>query len=460
MLNQQLAAEVLSRAVRTGGDFGEIFLEDRVDHSLGMRSGKLETVVTDRSHGAGIRVFTGNNAIYVYTNDTSREGLLACADKAAAAINGGKGCQVLDFRPVDARRPEEIRLLPTQVKAALKAEKIRAAEAAARAASPEIVQVMAGYGDSVQDVCICNTEGTFVTDRRVWSRLRCQAIASNGTENQSGGTSPGAHMGFELFDSRVDPEACGKEAARQALTMLHAPLCPAGVMPVVIDNGFGGVIFHEACGHYLEATSVARNLSEFSGKLGQQIAAPCVTAIDDGTLVGEWGSLHVDDEGNPTTCLTLIEKGILKNYMIDKLGGRRMNMPITGSGRRESYAYAPTSRMRNTYIAAGHDSEEEMIATMGDGLYARYMGGGSVNPVTGEFNFAVSEGYLVKDGKIAHPVRGASLIGRGSEILMRIDRVGTNMTMAQGICGSVSGSVPTNVGQPMIRVSSITVGGR
>lgn len=231
-------------------------------------------------------------------------------------------------------------------------------------------------------------------------------------------------------------------------------------MPVVIDNGFGGVIFHEACGHSLEATSVATGASEFTGKLGQKIAADCVTAIDDGTIANEWGSENVDDEGNPTTKLVLIENGILKNYMIDRLNSRRMKMPVTGSGRRQDYSFAPTSRMRNTYIAAGNDSEEEMIATMGDGLYARKMGGGSVNPATGEFNFAVDEGYLVKGGKIVHPVRGASLIGRGSEILTRIDRVGKDMQMAQGMCGSLSGSVPTNVGQPMIRVSQITVGGR
>ena len=229
---------------------------------------------------------------------------------------------------------------------------------------------------------------------------------------------------------------------------------------VAIGNGFGGVIFHEACGHGLEATSVAFGTSVFCGKLGEQIASPCVTAVDDGTLPNEWGSENVDDEGTPTTKLVLIENGVLKNYMIDRLNGRRMGMPPTGSARRESYAYAPTSRMRNTYIAAGSDDEKEIISSMGDGLYAARMGGGSVDPATGEFNFAVQEGYLVKDGKITTPVRGASLIGKGADILMKIDRVGRDMRMAQGMCGSLSGSVPTNVGQPMIRVSSITVGGR
>lgn len=460
MIQESLAREVLAQAVATGGDFAEIFLEDRVNHQLRLRSGKLDAVSTGRLHGAGVRVFDGTRAVYVHTNDTSRSGLLHCAETAAAAVRSDRAPAVIaDLRLRDVSRPESIRLWPGDVKAALKAEKLRAADAAARQVSPEIAQVMASYSDSVQKVWIFNTEGVATADTRVYTRLGVQAIASNGTENQTGFEGPGAAMGFELFDDRVDPEATARTAAQVAHTMLHAPVCPAGYMPVVIDNGFGGVLFHEACGHSLEATSVAYGISEFSGKLGQQIAAPCVTAVDDGTLENEWGSLHVDDEGTPTTRLVLIENGVLKNYMIDKLGGRRMNMAPTGSGRRESFAWAPTSRMRNTYIAAGHDDEAEIIATMGDGLYARRMGGGSVNPATGEFNFAVLEGYLVKDGKIAHPVRGASLIGRGSEVLMKIDRVGRNMTMGQGMCGSSSGSVPTNVGQPIIRISALTVGG-
>ena len=461
MLDQNIAREVLQEAVRTGGDFAEIFVEDRIDNTLMMRSGRIETANTGRLHGAGVRVFSGTNAVYVHTNDTTREGLMACARQAAAAVKaGGKGCIVQPFKAWNAARPEEIRLLPTDVKAAVKAEKIRAAEAAARRVSPEIVQVVGNYIDHVQNVCICNTEGVFVTDQRVRTRLSIAAVASNGTENQTGSDIPGASMGFEIFDEHINPEQVGLTAANQAVTMLHAPLCPAGIMPVVIDNGFGGVIFHEACGHSLEATSVSVGVSEFSGKLGQKIAADCVTAIDDGTIVNSWGMIHVDDEGTPAQRTVLVENGVLTNYMIDRLGSRRMNMPITGSSRRQSYAFAPTSRMRSTFIAPGHDDEAEMIATMGDGLYAKKMGGGSVNPATGEFNFAVNEGYLVKDGKIAHPVRGASLIGRGSEVLLKIDRVGKNLELAQGMCGSMSGSVPTDVGQPMIRVGSLTVGGR
>lgn len=452
--------EVLATALRRGGTFAEIFVEDRENALISLRGGKIENAARSRICGAGVRVFDGLKCIYCYTAGTNRAELLACAERAAAAVMDtraqGCGVRLTERIPANLHR---IAQLPGTVESARKAQKVRDAYAAAKAYSPEIAQAIVDYTDGDQRVTIANSEGLCVSDRRVYTRLRCSAVASSGVENQSGTLAPGAMMGFELFDARVDPEAVGREAARTAVTMLHAPACPAGVMPVVIDSGFGGVIFHEACGHSLEATSVARDMSEFCGKLGRQIAAACVTAVDDGTIPGEWGSTNVDDEGMETGRLVLIENGILKNYMIDRLNGLRMGMAPTGSGRRQSYAYAPTSRMRNTYIAAGTDDEAQMIATMGDGLYARRMGGGSVNPATGEFNFAVDEGYLVKDGKIAHPVRGASLIGRGGEVLMRIDRVGRELRMEQGMCGSLSGSVPVNVGQPMIRVSSITVGG-
>ena len=231
-------------------------------------------------------------------------------------------------------------------------------------------------------------------------------------------------------------------------------------MPVVIDNEFGGVIFHEACGHSLEATSVAKGTSEFTGKLGEMIASPCVTAVDDATIPHGWGSQNIDDEGMPTQKNILIENGILKGYLIDRFNARRMEAIPTGSGRRESYQLAPTSRMSNTYIANGEYSCQEIIASVDEGLYAKKLGGGSVDPATGEFNFAVLEGYLLKDGKIQNPVRGASLIGKGSEILKRIDMVGDNLAFGTGMCGSESGSVPAFVGQPMIRVSAMTVGGK
>ena len=461
MITQSVCEQVLSRALSRGGTFAEIFYEDSRNFSMTLRSGKIENAGVARPRGAGIRVYDALRSIYVYTCDVTLAGLMRAADKAAAAVTDtlGSGLDVVlcETKTADIH---PVKRLTLDVPARERADVLRAADSAARAVSPAIRQVTVGMLAREQQVTIANSEGLFTGDTRVYTRLLCSAVASDGVENQTGSENPGARVGFELFADRVDPEKTGRDAAKSAATMLTAPYCSAGEMPVVIAGGFGGVIFHEACGHSLEATSVAPGISEFSGKLGQQVAAPCVTAIDDGTMANEWGSENIDDEGTPTTRLVLIENGVLKNYMVDRLNGLKMGMVPTGSGRRESYAFAPTSRMRNTFIAPCADDEEEMLRTMGDGLYAAKMGGGSVNPATGEFNFSVQEGYLVKDGRIASPVRGASLIGRGSEILWRIDRVGKKMTMGQGMCGSLSGSVPTNVGQPTIRVSSLTVGGK
>ena len=460
MLNRIHMERALEAALATGGDFSELFFEDRVGDTLSMTDGRIDTAVTSRSCGAGIRVYKGLNSVYVYTSDVSADGLLACARKAAQAVGEGAFEQKVRLSGSICANINPVLELPSLVEGSRRAAVLRETSSAAKGYSNEIKQVKARLLDWDSAVTIANSEGLCVSDRRVYTRLVTSAVAASATENQSGSCNPGAQMGFELFNGHVDPAQVGIEAAQQAVTMLHADNCPAGVMPVVIDGGFGGVIFHEACGHSLEATGVAFGNSEFCGKLGQKIASDCVTAIDDGTMPNEWGSLNVDDEGTPATRLVLIENGILKNYMVDRLNGRRMGMAPTGNARRESYSYAPTSRMRNTFIAPGSHDESEIIATCGDGLYAKQMGGGSVNPVTGEFNFAVNEGYLIKDGKIDRPVRGASLIGRGSDVLMKIDRVGRKMWMAQGMCGSLSGSVPTNVGQPMIRVTDITVGGR
>jgi len=296
-------------------------------------------------------------------------------------------------------------------------------------------------------------------DRRVRTRISVGAVASEGNEKQTGSQSPGAKGGYEFIEG-LDLKDLGLRAATTAVTMLKAGFCPGGRMPVIIDNAFGGVIFHEACGHILEATSVAKGASVFSGRMGEKIAADCVNAVDDGTLAGEWGSINVDDEGTPARRNMLIENGVLKSYLIDYLNGLKMGMASTGSSRRQSYRFAPTSRMTNTYILPGNDKTEDIIGATEYGLYAKQMGGGSVDPASGEFNFAVLEGYLIRDGKIAEPVRGASLIGKGHEVLLDIDKVGDNFEHAAGMCGSLSGAVPTNVGQPMIRVKEMTVGGR
>ena len=457
MISQTLAQAVLAAALETGGDFSELFLEDTESNDVSMMGGTVENATYSRRHGAGVRVLKGTRYAYAYTADTSEAALLATARAAAAAITGDERVTPKVFAVNDCRKAPVI--AAADVDNARRVAWLREASTAAKNYSPEISQTIAGLADVDQRVLVCNSEGVFAYDRRPRVRIMMQAVASDGNQTQTGMQSPGRGCGYELFDT-VDPSELGLQAARAAVTMLHAVDCPAGVFPVVIDGGFGGVIFHEACGHSLEATSVSRGNSVFCGKLGQQIAAPCVTAIDDGVMPGEWGTIAIDDEGTPSRRRVLIENGILKSYMVDILGGRRMGMEPTGSSRRQNYTFAPTSRMTNTFIAPGKDDAEEMIRTMGDGLFAASMGGGSVNPLTGEFNFSVREGYWVKDGKILCPVRGATLIGKGHEVLHNIDRVGPEMWMAPGMCGSMSGSVPTNVGQPRIRVSSIIVGGK
>lgn len=458
MLNKNLVSEVLATALQ-GGDFAELFMEDKYGSSLAMVSGRVETGISGRDYGVGIRVFAGVNSVYAYTNDTSRENLLKVARDAAAALKSAVSGTVMDFRIGSPVNSHPIEIYPETRDKQFRVGLMREAHEAASNHDAAIEQVRIRFMDEDQKILVANTEGVFAEDRRVRTRMAIEAIAAQGSEKQSGFYGPGAHMGLEFYEKN-DIKYYAKEAARIAATMIRAEHCPSGQFPVIIDNEFGGVIFHEACGHSLEATSVAKKTSVFSDKVGEQIASESVSAYDDGTMPNQWGSANIDDEGTPTQRTLLIENGILKGYLIDKLNGRRMGMASTGSGRRQSYKFAPTSRMSNTFIAAGSSTPEEIIANTEFGIFAKYMGGGSVNPATGDFNFAVNEGYLVKNGKIETPVRGATLIGRGSEILKKIDMVGNNLALGQGMCGSMSGSIPANVGQPMIRVSEITVGGR
>ena len=459
MITKSITESVLACAMSTGADFVELYGEITRSNAVSMVDGRVDRVTDNLISGVGIRAFLGTRTVFASTSDISKEGLLKCAASVAAVMGElKKDIQVvLKERMFPNIHPAKI--IPSSVDAKERADILRTGCFAAKEYDPAISQVSGTLAGVDHTILVANTEGLYTTDRHVRTRIAISSVASDGNETQSGSDAPGAGMGLELFDV-VDPKAVGREASRQAMVNLRADHCPAGTMTVAIENGFGGVIFHEACGHSLEATSVAIGASQMAGKLGQQIANPKVTAIDDGTIPGAWGSVNIDDEGTPTQRNVLIENGILKGYLIDRLGSRRMGMPMTGSARRQSYTYEATSRMTNTFIANGPDKNEDIIASMENGLYCRKMGGGSVNPLTGAFNFSVTEGYLVRDGKICEAVRGASLIGTGSEILQNIDMVGQNLERAQGMCGSASGSVPTDVGQPLIRVSTITVGGR
>ncbi len=459
MIDRRIAGEVLAKAVSGGADFAEIYCELTRNNSISLIDGKIEKINDNVVSGVGIRAFYGTQTVYASTCDVSREGLLACAAKVADVISLDKKIASVNLTERIFQNIHPVVIEPVGADMGRKIDLLRAGCDAAEKHDKLIEQAQGTLACVDHTIWIANTEGLFTSDRHIRTRMYVTAIAAQNGEKQTGMCGPGGGMGLEIFDI-YKPEDIGAEAARHALVNLRADYCPAGKMTVAIENGFGGVIFHEACGHSLEATCVGIGTSKMCGKLGQKIANEKITAIDDGTIPGAWGSTNIDDEGTPTKRNVLIENGILKNYMIDRPGSRRMGLPVTGNGRRQSYLFEPTSRMTNTFIDNGPDKNEDIIKSIEYGIYAKKMGGGSVNPLTNDFNFAVSEGYIVRNGEICEPVRGASLIGNGAEILNLIDMVGQNLERGQGMCGSVSGSVPTDVGQPLIRVSNITVGGR
>lgn len=459
MLKNETISAALGIALSTGADYAEVFAENTTEKKINMISAKVDNIADSVISGVGIRIFKGTRSVCGSTSSLNTEAILACARKVADALEGTRCVEDIVLQEMRFTDAHPVRIIPRDASNSTKIDFLREAWEAAKNYSDVISQVNGTILDVDHNIMIANSEGIVAHDRQIRTRLSISSVASKNGENQTGTYNPGARVGLELFE-QFNPKEVGREASRQASVMIDAGYIDAGVMPVAIENGFGGVIFHEACGHSLEASAVAKGRSQFCGKLGEQIANAKVTAIDDATIPNAWGSFNIDDEGTPAQKKVLIENGILKSYMVDKLNGRRMGMESTGSCRRQSYAYEPTSRMSNTFIAPGTDEDTDIISSIEYGLYAKNMGGGSVNPVTGQFNFAVGEGYIIRNGKICEPVRGASLIGKGSDILMNIDMVGKNLLRGQGMCGASSGSIPTDVGQPLIRVSSITVGGR
>lgn len=455
MINETTINRVLEAAISSGGDFAEIFCENSENSQLVVNKSGVETSSNGIVSGVGIRVFDGTSFRYGYTTDKSEEAMIKLAKELSSSCTK-KG----EISPLQGR-VDHAPQVSTPFSAVAYKKKLETAGRAIRSAldyDEEICQASVKYLDMDQQVLIANTEGLFVTDRRVKTRMMVTAYAQNADGIQNGYWGPGAMKGWEFYDD-LDIEWYGRESARIAKTMLHAKPCPGGRMAVVVNNGFGGLMFHEACGHSLESSSVAKGTSEFSGRLGQQVASPLVTLVDDGSVGAQWGSLGVDDEGMPTQKNVLIENGILKGYMIDRLGGLRMGMKPTGSARRQDYRFAPTSRMTNTYIANGSSSQEEILSNTEKGLYVKYINGGSVNPATGDFNFNTCECWLIENGRLTVPVRGATLIGNGSDMLRRVDMVGNDGKLGQGYCYAYSGALFICAGQPTVRVAEMTVGG-
>lgn len=434
MIHERTIERVLDAALSTGGDFAEIFVEDRFSNRYELQTSTIETAVSGRDFGIGIRIFSGVRSIYTYTTSFEEKVLIESAQRAAYALCRGES--ILQSRPMirETFPKQMIEKWPNDVEAVAKTDILRQMDDYARAYNPRIAQVRVRYFDETQHVLIANSDGRHVEDTRVHSRINIVPTAEENGVIQTGHYGPGGHAGFEWVE-QLNHRYYAEEASRIAVTMLHADECPSGKFPVIIDNEFGGVIFHEACGHGLEATAVAKGNSVFADRVGEKVASDLVTYIDDGTIPNAWGSLNVDDEGEPTRKNVLIEKGRLKGFLVDRLNGRRMGAAPTGSSRRQSYQFAPTSRMTNTYIENGETDPADIIASTEYGIYAKYMGGGSVNPATGDYNFAVMEGYIVKDGKIGRPIKGATLIGNGAETLYNVDRVGNNLAHGAGKIG-------------------------
>lgn len=457
-MDKIIAKKVLLECLSTGGDYAEIYLEDKVSNSIRMMTDKIDDITTDHLYGAGIRILLGNAEVYGYTNDVSEAGLLKLASELKGAYNSEVLVSDFDFNDTNVDVHTTFDRLSESISNSEKVKFLEVCCKTIKAYSPKIVQAVGTLTDETQYITIANSYGVYKNDVRNHQRVGAVAVASDGKGMQQASNSYGGNFDISYFE-KFDFETFATKIAESAIEALDAEEMVGGVYDVVIHNAFGGVIFHEACGHSLEATSVAKNMSVFSGKIGQKIAADCVTAIDDGTIANEWGSENVDDEGNPTKKNVLIENGILKSYMVDMRNGRRMNAKATGNTRRQSYRFSPTSRMTNTYIANGDSTFEEIIANTKYGLFAKTMAGGSVNPATGEFNFSVGEGFMIEDGKLTKRVKGATLIGNGKDTLLNIDMVANNQTFGYGMCGSSSGSIPACVGQPTIRVKNMTVGG-
>ncbi len=452
-----MLARTLSVALRSGGDFAEVFAEDRASTNVTFDDGRVEDLVSGRQRGAGVRVVRGESTGYAHTADLTEAGLRDAASAAAAAARGSAD----DTRVVSLERhavdTPAIAQPPATIAKQAKVAVPERADAAARARGGAVQQVGASYADGRRRILVANSDGLLVEDEQTRTRLSVSCVAVGDTGRRTGTEAPGRTVGFELFDE-VSPEDVATTAADRALTMLDARPAPSGPMPVVLRRGAGGVLFHEACGHGLEADLVDRDASVFRGRIGERVAAPGVTLVDDGAYPREWGTYAIDDEGAAARRTTLIDDGQLTDYMYDWLRARKERRASTGNGRRESYRHLPLVRMTNTLLLAGHEDPDQIIADTPRGLYCVALGGGQVDPASGDFVFGVTEAYLIEDGRITAPVRAAQLIGNGPEVLRRIDAIGSDFDTWAGTCGKGQ-RVPVSSGQPTLRVAELTVGG-
>ena len=460
MIDQDVLERVLATATRSGAEFAEIYAEDKRVTSAGLDDGKVEQVNSGRDRGAGIRVVRGETTGFAHTADLSERGLHeAAAAAAAAARDGGGGVRTIALTRRTTAPVNDVGIFPDTISKADKVALLERANDAARSAGSAIVQVSAGYADSRKRILVANSDGVLVEDEQVRTNFRVSVVASGDAGMQTGFDSIGHTIGFEVFD-RYDVDELARRAARQALTKLKARPAPSGSWPVVIKAGSGGVLFHEACGHGLEADLVAKNASVYRGRVGEQVANPLVTLVDDGTMTSEWGAITIDDEGHPSQRNVLIENGVLTDYMWDFLRARKEDRPQSGNGRRQSYQHLPMVRMTNTFVLNGAEDPDDIIRGTDHGVYVAHLGGGSVNTASGDFVFGMTEAYLIEHGEITEPLREGNLIGNGPQVLQDIDLLGNDFAMGNpGMCGKDGQGVPVGDGQPTLRVSAMTIGG-
>jgi TldD protein len=462
-LSERLLERCLGEALSAGGDFADLYFEAVTSTSLGMDEGIVKTAAQGVSVGCGVRVLSGERTGFAYTDDLSAERLLKAARTAALIASGPQTTRIAGFRHADATRTPQLYPIAGSSDAAIsvKLELIARADRAARAFDPRIVQVRAGLSDELRRILVAASDGTFASDTQPLARLNVAVIAKDEHNTARGSSGGGGRVTLDFFTGSKSPEHFATEAARTAVLQLGAVAAPAGEMEVVLGPGWPGVLLHEAVGHGLEADFNRKKTSAFAGLIGQQVASSKVTVVDNGTMPGRRGSLNVDDEGNPTQETVLIENGILRGYLSDKLSARLMGMPNTGSGRRESYQAIPMPRMTNTYMLAGEDDPGDIIRSVKRGLYAVNFGGGQVDITNGKFVFSASEAYLIEDGKVTTPVKGATLIGNGPESLKYVSMVGNDLALDEGIgtCGKNGQSVPVGVGMPTVKLDRMTVGG-
>jgi TldD protein len=459
MLERELIEEVLVAARRRGGSFAELFVEERSSTSVRLDDGKVEELTTGLDRGAGVRVAQEGSYGYAFSNRLDREALLEAAEAASAALIDGDAGGIVDLRASDPAAVNRAQRPAAGVPSAQKVAWLDELNDAARSFDPEVVQVVGVYGDSLQRRLIATSDGRWVQEDRPRIRLVAQVIASRGEDNiQTGFEGPAACAGVEFLDVNT-PRLVAQTAARRAITMLDSIPAPAGEMPVVLAPGCGGVLFHEAVGHPLEADAVDKEASVYRGRIGESLASPLVTGVDDATIANGWGSYAYDDEGSPSQRTVLFSEGVLQGLLYDRLRAEKDGVASTGNGRRESYANPPVPRMTNSYILNGTSAAADILADTGSGVYVTAMGGGQVNPATGDFVFGVAEGFLIANGVVGAPVRGANLIGRAIEVMQAVDAVADDFDTWEGICGKDGQAAPVGSGSPTIRISRMTVGG-